>query len=128
MPTRAAGPSSVPPVSGPHLVMRFSGGETLDGGGGCLATEPSAPMQADPTRLRALLCDGAMTVAEAVGVSPGGGRQAAETLVTDTTARLFPRMSAQSSPGGWSYGAPGVSLGGWLGSGGRSGVGIGLGF
>lgn len=121
-------PSSVPPVSGPHVVMRFSGGDTIDGGGGCLATEPAPPMQADPTKLRALVCDGAMTVAEAVGVSPGGGRKAAEALVTDTTARLFPRMSAASSPGGWSSNAPGVSLGGWWGSGGGSGIGVGLGF
>lgn len=121
-------PSSVPPVSGPHLVMRFSGADAIDGGGGCLATELAPPMQADPTRLRAMLCDGTMTVAEAVGVSAGGGRQAAEALVTDTTARLFPRLSAQDSPGGWSSNAPGVSLGGWVGSGGGSGVGIGLGF
>ena len=121
-------PSTVPPLSGPHLVMRFSGGDATDGGGGCLATEPAPPMQADPTRLRALVCDGSATVAEAVGVSAGGGRKAAEALVTDTTARLFPRMSAQDSPGGWSSNAPGVSLGGWWGSGGGSGVGVGLGF
>nr|HMU53314.1 hypothetical protein [Geminicoccaceae bacterium] len=51
-------PSTVPPVSGPHVVMRFSGGDAADGGGGCLATEAAPPMQADPTRLRAMVCDG----------------------------------------------------------------------
>ncbi|HMU50989.1 MAG TPA: hypothetical protein PKA13_14540, partial [Geminicoccaceae bacterium] len=116
------------PVGGPHVVRRFRGGEAPDGGGGGLAPGGAPPMQADPTRLRAMVCDGPVTVAEAVGVSPGGGRKAAEALVTDTTARLFPRMSAQDSPGGWSSNAPGVSLGGWWGSGGGSGIGVGLGF
>jgi hypothetical protein len=121
-------PSSVAPVSGPHLVMRFGGSDAVDSGGGC-GTQGSADlMRSDPTRLRAVLCDGPLTVAEAVGVSTGGGRAAAEALVTDTTNRLFPRLSAQNSPGGWSHGAPGVSLGGWLGSGGNSGIGVGLGF
>jgi hypothetical protein len=121
-------PSIATPISGPYLLMRFAGSDAQDGGAGCGALPAAAEMRSDPTRLRAVLCDGMITVAEAVGVSQGGGRAAAEALVTDTTARLFPRLSAQSSPGGWSYGSPGISLGGWFGSGGGSGVGVGLGF
>jgi hypothetical protein len=121
-------PSTVAPVSGPHLVMRFGSGDVVDSGGGCGTQGSPDLMRTDPTRLRAVLCDGSLTVAEAVGVSTGGGRAAAEALVTDTTNRLFPRLSAENSPGGWSRGAPGVSLGGWLGSGGNSGIGVGLGF
>lgn len=121
-------PSTVPPISGPHLVMHFAGADGTDGGMGCMTGDPAPPMPGDPTRLRAVMCDGAVTVAEAVGVNAGSGRQAAESLVTDTTTRLFPSLGGQANPAGWSYGAPGVSLGGWFGSGGGSGVGIGLGF
>jgi hypothetical protein len=50
-------------------------------------------------------------------------------MVTQATSRLFPRIGGeQTTAGGWSPGAPGVSLGGWIGSGGSSGVGVGLGF
>lgn len=121
-------PSRVPPVSGPHLVMSFAGADAAEGAAGCGSMAQGAEMRSDPTKLRAVLCDGQTVVAETVGISQGGGRPAAERLVTDTTSRLFPQLSAGNSPGGWSSNAPGVSLGGWWGSGGGSGIGVGLGF
>jgi hypothetical protein len=79
--------------------------------------------------LRAVLCDGPRPVAEVVGLGATEGRADAETLVTRTTARLFPPLVGKlPSEAGWSPGTPGVSLGGWIGSDGGSGIGVGVGF
>ena len=109
-------------------MMSFAGADAADGEVSCGTPPVAAEMRSDPTKLRAVLCNGETVVAETVGISQGGGRPAAERLVTDTTGRLFPRLSASNAPGGWSSNAPGVSLGGWWGSGGGSGIGVGLGF
>lgn len=121
-----AGSGAVP--SGPWLALRFGNG-SADPSAPCeIGASSAPPLTVDATRLLAVLCDGSRPVAEAVGRGQGTTREAAESLITETTARLFPRLGGQESVAGWSPRAPGVSLGGWVGSGGGSGVGVGLGF
>ena len=91
--------------------------------------QPAAAATEVPERLTAALCDGTRTVAESVGIGATADRASAERLVVETTQRLFPRLGGnETSPAGWSMGAPGVWLGGAIGSGGGSGAGIGIGF
>jgi hypothetical protein len=113
--------------AGPWLALEFGEG-AADPGAPCGGMAGSPPVGTDPTRLVAVLCEGSRPVAEAIGRGQGTDRAATETLITETTARLFPRVGGQEGVAGWSPWAPGVSLGGWVGSGGGSGVGVGLGF
>lgn len=122
----AAGFSPVPTgqAASQRVVMRF--GES--GGDACRQPAPAAGPAA-PERLTAALCDGTRTVAESVGIGTTADRISAERLVSETTQRLFPRLGGnETSTSGWSAGAPGVWLGGAIGSGGGSGAGIGIGF
>jgi hypothetical protein len=109
---------------GPRLVLRFA-----DDGRGtpCAVPVPPPRFDAAPQRVLAVLCDGQRVVAEAVGRSDSGAALGVETMITEATERLFPPL-ARAGVAGWSPGIAGISLGGWVGSGGRSGVGVGVGF
>jgi hypothetical protein len=113
-------------ATGTRLALAFGDGADS---GVCAGSMTPAPMPMAPDRVRAVLCEGTRPVAEAVGRSQGGSAEQVQAMVTQATERLFPRIGGeQTTTGGWSSGAPGISLGGWLGSGGGSGVGVGLGF
>ena len=115
-----------PARTGTRLAFAFGDGPDT---AVCAGGMTPAPMAVAPGRVRAVLCDGTRPVAEAVGRSQGGSAEQVQAMVTQATERLFPRIGGeQTTTGGWSSGAPGISLGGWLGSGGGSGVGVGLGF
>ena len=109
---------------GPRLVLRFAAD---DPGGPCAVASPPPPRDPTPQRVLAVLCDGQRVVAEAVGRSDSGSALGVETMITEATERLFPPLS-RAGVAGWSPGVPGISLGGWVGSGGRSGIGVGVGF
>lgn len=109
---------------GLRLVLRFAG---EDAGGACAVPVSPPPLESGPRRVLAVLCDGDRVVAESVGRSDSGSGPGVETMITEATQRMFPPL-AQPTVSGWSPGVPGISLGGWVGSGGRSGVGVGVGF
>jgi hypothetical protein len=113
-------------AAGPRLVMQF---EDTGDATACSGTMVPTTLSMAPSRVRAVMCDGNRPVAEAVGRAQGADAQSVQAMVTQATARLFPRIGGEeTTAGGWSRSAPGVSLGGWIGSGGGSGVGVGLGF
>ncbi len=109
---------------GPRLVLRFADDAP---GTPCTVAAVPPPLDPAPRRVLAVLCDGERVVAESVGRSDSASALGVETMITEATERLFPPLS-RPGVAGWSPGAPGVSLGGWIGSGGRSGVGVGVGF
>ena len=110
----------------PRLVLRFENVAGFVPAQLCINQPPSTgPWFQQPPRLTAVFCKGSQAISAASGVAADTSRKAADLLVSDTVARLFP---ARSSPSGYGYGS-GVSLGlgGVIGSGGHTGVGIGLG-
>ncbi|HET6467978.1 MAG TPA: hypothetical protein VFG43_06335 [Geminicoccaceae bacterium] len=116
--------------TGTHLVFRFADAGAVRPEEACAGGAPAGGAGVPPPgppRLHAVLCNGPTPVADVTGVATGSSRAEAEQLVTDTTARLFPDYG-QASGGRY----PGVSIFGGvgIGSGGRSGggLGVGLGF
>ena len=110
----------------PRLVLRFENVAGFVPAQICVNQPPSTgPWFQQPPRLTAVFCKGSQPISAASGTAADTSRKAAELLVTDTVARLFP---ARSSGGYGGYGSEiNLGLGGVIGSGGRSGVGVGIG-
>ena len=105
-----------------RVVFRFDG-TAADPNDVFTSTGSAAGVPPSPPRLLGVFCDGPRPVADVTGTATGTDVAAADELVTSVTDRLFPG----SSEAGYSRGAPGLSLGVGVGSGGwgRSGWGVG---